>query len=96
MPRLSAAYLTKVFPNHDRLPLVPIRQLLSKLKIKYKNSADEPTKDITYNEYEKKIKATFYALCNGQERSTDWPQPESAREITQFTRLLTPCHVKFI
>ncbi|UYA60617.1 hypothetical protein NAL19_2493 [Pectobacterium sp. F1-1] len=88
--RLSAAYLTKVFPNHDRLPLVPIRQLLSKLKIKYKNSADEPTKDITYNEYEKKIKATFYALCNGQERSTDWPQPESAREITQFTRLLTP------
>ncbi|WP_233978287.1 antiviral RADAR system adenosine triphosphatase RdrA [Pectobacterium versatile] len=88
--RLSAAYLTKVFPNHDRLPLVPISQLLSKLKIKYKNSADEPTKDITYNEYEKGIKTTFYSLCNGQERSTDWPQPESAREITQFTRLLTP------
>lgn len=88
--RLSNAYLTKVFPNHDRLPLVPINQLLSKLRIKYKNSTGEPSKDITYHEYEKKIKAIFYPLCNGQERSTNWPQPESAREITQFTRLLTP------
>lgn len=88
--RLSNAYLTKVFPNHDRLPLVPINQLLSKLRIKYKDSAGEQSKDITYHEYEKRIKAIFYPLCNGQERSTDWPQPESAREIAQFTRLLTP------
>ncbi|WKA60716.1 antiviral RADAR system adenosine triphosphatase RdrA [Pectobacterium aroidearum] len=88
--RLSGAYLTKVFPNHDRLPLVPISQLLSKLKIKYKKNENDQSNEIKYSEYEDSIKAVFYPLCNGQERSTDWPQPESAREITQFTRLLTP------
>ncbi|MEQ6969238.1 antiviral RADAR system adenosine triphosphatase RdrA [Pectobacterium polaris] len=92
--RLSNAYLTKVFPNHVRLPLVPINQLLSKLKIKYKNNKNESSEDVTYNEYENKIKAVFYSLCNGQERSTDWPRPENAREITQFTRLITPVMLK--
>ncbi|GKW14886.1 hypothetical protein PEC301937_08360 [Pectobacterium carotovorum subsp. carotovorum] len=88
--RLSGAYLTKVFPNHVRLPLVPISQLLSKLKIKYKNNVNNTIDEVKYSEYEDSVKSVFYPLCNGQERSTDWPQPESAREITQFTRLLTP------
>ncbi len=84
--RLSKAYLTKVFPNHTRLPLVPISQLLSKLKIQGKVQSD----NCTFSEYESKIKLVFYPLCNGQERSTDWPKPDSAREVTQLVRLLTP------
>lgn len=88
--RLSNAYLTKVFPNHVRLPLVSISQLLSKLKIQYKNEAGTKEPDLMYSTYEKNIKEIFYPLCNGQERSTDWPQPESAREVTQLVRLLTP------
>lgn len=88
--RLSNAYLTKVFPNHVRLPLVSISQLLSKLKIQYKNEAGAKELDLMYSTYEKNIKEIFYPLCNGQERSTDWPQPESAREVTQLVRLLSP------
>ena len=88
--RLSNAYLTKVFPNHVRLPLVSISQLLSKLKIQYKNEAGTKEPDLMYSTYEKNIKEIFYPLCNGQERSTDWPQPESAREVTQLVRLLSP------
>lgn len=84
--RLSKAYLTKVFPNHTRLPLVPISQLLSKLKIQGKTQSD----NCTFSEYENKMKNVFYHLCNGQERSTDWPKPDSAREVTQLVRLLTP------
>lgn len=84
--RLSKAYLTKVFPNHTRLPLVPISQLLSKLKIQ--SQAQKGA--CTFSEYENKIKRVFYPLCNGQERSTDWPKPDSAREVTQLVRLLTP------
>ncbi|WP_145603028.1 antiviral RADAR system adenosine triphosphatase RdrA [Yersinia intermedia] len=87
---LSNAYLTKVFPNHDRLPLVPISQLVSKLKIQYKNRGDDQDDSMMYSDYEQLIKDTFYPLCNGQERSTDWPKPESAREITQLVRLLAP------
>ncbi|MGC6231883.1 antiviral RADAR system adenosine triphosphatase RdrA [Hafnia paralvei] len=88
--RLSNAYLTKVFPNHDRLPLVSVSQLLPNLKIQYKNEAGQQEFDLMYSDYEKNIKEIFYPLCNGQERSTDWPQPESAREVTQLVRLLSP------
>lgn len=84
--RLSKAYLTKVFPNHTRLPLVPISQLLSKLKIR----SQAQNGSCSFSEYESKIKHVFYPLCNGQERSTDWPKPDSAREVTQLVRLLTP------
>lgn len=88
--RLSNAYLTKVFPNHARIRLIPISQLLSKLKIKYINNKTLSENHLMYEEYEKLIKKTFYPLCNGKERSTDWPFPDSAREISQFIRLITP------
>lgn len=94
--RLSNAYLTKVFPNHHRIPLVPIHQLFSKLKIKYKYFENRTYHDdeIPYSQYDSDIKKTFYPFCNGQERSTNWPQPENAREITQFIRLITPNRLK--
>ncbi|HHR5913265.1 TPA: antiviral RADAR system adenosine triphosphatase RdrA [Providencia alcalifaciens] len=91
---LSNAYLTKVFPNHHRIPLVPIQQLLSKLKIKYDINKNALNNEITYSQYDSAIKQVFYPFCNGQERSTNWPQPENAREITQFIRLITPNRLK--
>lgn len=85
--RLSNAYLTKVFPNHHRIPLVPIQQLLSKLIIKYNNFK---INSISYTEYSKSFTKNFYPLCNGLERSLNWPQPENSREITQLIRLIQP------
>ncbi|MCL6408064.1 hypothetical protein EXT70_20745 [Dickeya dadantii] len=84
--RLSDAYLTKVFPHPARLPLQPIDQLLPQLVIQDKEHA-EP---MTYDDYAAVIKEIFYPLCNGLERSTDWPQPANAREVTQLVRLLPP------
>ncbi|MGM3223754.1 antiviral RADAR system adenosine triphosphatase RdrA [Dickeya zeae] len=88
--RLSDAYLTKVFPHPARLPLQPIDQLLPQLVIQDKEHA-EP---MTYGDYAAAIKRVFYPLCNGQERSTDWPQPANAREVTQLVRLLPPHGLK--
>ncbi|MCW2480584.1 antiviral RADAR system adenosine triphosphatase RdrA [Candidatus Symbiopectobacterium sp. NZEC135] len=90
--RLSNAYLTKVFPNHDRLPLQPIEQLLPKLKIQFSEMVQTHgnIKFISYGDYVKKIKNFFYPHCNGQERSTDWPKPNNAREVVQLVRLLPP------
>ncbi len=90
---LSDAYLTKVFPNHIRLPLQPIEQILPRLEIRYKYSEIESTRKIsslTFPQYEDLLKDTFYSLCNGQERSTEWVHPISAREVTQLIRSLPP------
>jgi len=82
--RLSSAYLTKVFPFHDRLPLLPVQKLFPNLLIK------RGKRLVSYPEYETLIKSVFYALCNGNERSTIWPQPDSARAVSQLVRLLPP------
>ncbi|MDR2242197.1 MAG: hypothetical protein LBE28_05495 [Providencia alcalifaciens] len=92
--RLSGDYLTKVFPNHHRIPLVPIQQLLSILKIKYDINKNTLDSEISYSQYDSEIKQVFYPFCNGQERSTNWPQPKNAREIAQFIRLITPNRLK--
>lgn len=90
--QLSKSYLTKIFPGHSRLPLQPINELLNKLVIRYQdeNNGVRQEKNISFAQYETQLKEKFYALCNGQERSTRWPQPISAREATQLVRTLPP------
>ena len=83
---LAEAYLTKVFPNHQRLPLLPIDDLLPKLKIIEKEKDD----GITFFKYEKNLQNYFYYLCNGEASSTKWPKPKNAREVTQLIRSLPP------
>ncbi|OTQ27728.1 antiviral RADAR system adenosine triphosphatase RdrA [Gilliamella apicola] len=83
---LAEAYLTKVFPNHQRLSLLPIDDLLPKLKIIEK--AQDNSK--TFFEYEKVLQGYFYYLCNGEAGSTKWPKPQNAREVTQLIRSLPP------
>ncbi|NOJ04167.1 hypothetical protein F0236_10445 [Vibrio splendidus] len=82
---LADAYLTKIFPNHLRLPLLPIERLLANFEIK-ESSASK----ITYDQYVADLKSKLYPLCNGQERSTNWPKPSSAREVSQLVRAITP------
>lgn len=91
--QLSKSYLTKIFPRHSRLPLQPINELLTKLVIRYQdvnNHEIRQEKNISFSQYEMQLKEKFYALCNGQERSTQWPLPISAREATQLIRTLPP------
>ncbi|MFQ1013252.1 antiviral RADAR system adenosine triphosphatase RdrA [Gilliamella apicola] len=83
---LAEAYLTKVFPNHQRLSLLPIDDLLPKLQIIEK----EQDKGITFFKYEKDLQGYFYYLCNGEAGSTKWPKPKNAREVTQLIRSLPP------
>ena len=83
---LAEAYLTKVFPNHQRLSLLPIDDLLPKLQIIEK----EQDNSKTFFEYEKVLQGYFYYLCNGEASSTKWPKPKNAREVTQLIRSLPP------
>ena len=83
--KLSDEYLTKIFPNQMRLPLESIDRLLPSLKIKFKDSIESP---ISFYQYQARIFYSFYPYCNGQERSTDWPKPRSARELNQLVHSL--------
>ncbi|PTP38198.1 hypothetical protein CWO07_06770 [Vibrio splendidus] len=84
---LSESYLTKVFPNHLRLPLLAIERLLPHLLIKEKK---ETSDSISFATYERKLTNVFFYLCNGEERSTEYPKPKSAREVTQLIKALPP------
>ncbi|OCH18117.1 hypothetical protein A6E05_12335 [Aliivibrio sp. 1S165] len=86
---LADAYLTKILPNHYRIALKPISDLLSYLQIKDSKLKTEANK-LSYFDYQKKIKQYFFGLVNGEERCADYPLPQSAREVGQLIRLITP------
>ncbi|MFK3866583.1 antiviral RADAR system adenosine triphosphatase RdrA [Pseudoalteromonas rhizosphaerae] len=89
---LAEAYLTKVFPNHLRLPLLPISHLLPRLEIKLQQQAGV----IKYLDYVSSLNKKFFPLCNGQERSTQWNEPGNAREVNQLVRSIQPSNMEDI
>ncbi|MEC5320905.1 antiviral RADAR system adenosine triphosphatase RdrA [Brenneria populi subsp. brevivirga] len=99
---LSHAYLTKIFPIHDRLPLQPISQLLPNLSIKYNGSDNNEPEE--YKTYHEKFISLFYALCHDAEyrekikvaSKTGWLEPQNARELVQRVRLFHPLDLKNI
>ncbi|PKG58105.1 antiviral RADAR system adenosine triphosphatase RdrA [Shewanella sp. GutDb-MelDb] len=89
MPKeLSAAYLTKVLPNQYRVNLASARELMSALSIKQDNIVAE------YGKYFRSLKTQVFGLCNGDEKSNDFPEPESAREIVQLVDTIKPNEVQ--
>ncbi|WP_050516118.1 antiviral RADAR system adenosine triphosphatase RdrA [Dickeya chrysanthemi] len=96
--KLSSAYLTKVFPTHDRIPLQPIYQLLPMLSIQYGNQGDK----MHYGDYHKGFMDYFYAYCRDAEyrklstvsNKSQWLQPQNARELVQLIRLFRPDEIK--
>jgi hypothetical protein len=84
--QLSNAYLTKVFPNQMRITLLPIKYIIPTLIIKQKD--DENFTE--YKDYKNSLLRQFYPLCNNNEAIDNWPEPESARELTQLIRAMTP------
>ncbi|RUS00542.1 antiviral RADAR system adenosine triphosphatase RdrA [Pectobacterium polaris] len=92
---LSHAYLTKIFPLHNRLPLQPIAQLLPNLSIKYTGSKGNQEEE--YKTYHEKFISLFYAFCHDAEyregkvsSKTEWLEPGNARELVQRVRLFHP------
>ncbi|MDG0806762.1 hypothetical protein PO856_004051 [Pectobacterium brasiliense] len=92
---LSHAYLTKIFPIHNRLPLQPIFQLLPDLVIKYNGKPEE------YKNYHDSFISFFYAFCHDAEyregkvsSKTEWLEPANARELVQRIRLFRPIDLK--
>jgi hypothetical protein len=95
--QLSNAYLTKVFPQHTRLPLLQIDRLLPYLRIQY---GEQRNDSILYSEYIERIGQKFYPFCNqpearenGLQSRTAWLQPKSARQLVQQIKVLPPAHV---
>ncbi|WP_338457061.1 hypothetical protein [Citrobacter portucalensis] len=87
----SEAYLTKVLPHQYRINLQKINDILDSLHIFYGNSSEC---SLTFSEYRSDIKKYFFGKMNGEERSCDFAEPESAREVVQLTRLLHPKVIK--
>ncbi|MBM4803744.1 hypothetical protein HYO54_11645 [Vibrio parahaemolyticus] len=89
---LADAYLTKILPNHYRISLTPISDLLPYLKIK-----DPKLKNtdqiINYSDYKVNFKNYFFGTVNGEEKCASYPLPQSAREVGQLIRLITPSAV---
>ncbi len=83
----AEAYLTKVLPHQYRINLQPINDILDMLVIYYGSSLEHSS---TYSEYRREIKKCFFGHMNGEERSCDFAEPSSAREVVQLTRLLHP------
>lgn len=86
---ITESYLTKVFPNQMRLPLLPINRITPWLKIKEKGCSD-----LLISEYNQLIFNNFYFLCNNENAQKDWPTPISARELTQLARAIPPSFLK--
>jgi hypothetical protein len=82
---LCSSYLTKVFPNNFRLPLLTIDGLLPRLNIITRNK-----KKLTFDEYKTSLTNYFFHLCNGEEKSKDFPLPSNAREAVQLIQSLPP------
>lgn len=83
---LTTSYLTKVFPNQMRIGLRPITQIIQNLNI-VNNENDIGLK---ISEYYSLIFNRFYFLCSNEEVINNWPEPESARELTQLVRSINP------
>lgn len=89
---LSSSYLTKVFPSHFRISLIPIQLLQNNLLIW--DSSLEKTLSFKdgrpFKSYQKHLEKIFFPLCNGQDKSTLWTQHKNARELTQIARAFPP------
>ena len=83
---LTTSYLTKVFPNQMRIGLRPIAHIIPKLRIIPHFSDD----GLRIAEYYNLLFNRFYFLCSNEEAINSWPEPESARELTQLVRSINP------
>lgn len=91
--KLKDAYLTKVLPNQHRISLLSVENLLDSLEIE-ENEQPKISFYSNNKSYDQYFKNCFFGLCNGQERSTDYPLPSNARDIVQLIRLLPPTRLK--
>lgn len=83
----SEAYLTKVLPHQYRINLLQVDEILNELVIRYDSSIKE---SILYKDYRLWINKIFFGKINGEERSIDFAEPNSAREVVQLIKLLHP------
>ena len=87
--KLTNAYLTKVFPNQMRITLLPIMYITPTLIIEQINYDGKAT-NYKYKDYKNDLLQQFYPLCHNKEVLESWPEPESARELTQLIRTMSP------
>lgn len=88
---LAEAYLTKVFPNHLRINLLPMEILQSNLTITWLNGANK--EHIAFADYLIRLNRLFFPLCNGREKSHQWVLPVNARETAQVVSAVLPDYV---
>ncbi|XPV77513.1 MAG: hypothetical protein ACNI27_06275 [Desulfovibrio sp.] len=84
---LTDAYLTKIFPNQNRLALLPLERLVEKMVLKDKNYDDGKLPAYSYL---LKLRDYLCPFVNGQERSYDYPEARTARQLMQLVKSFPP------
>ncbi|NWL17124.1 hypothetical protein FHG08_15855 [Pseudoalteromonas sp. Scap03] len=87
--QLTQEYLKKVIPHHNRISLEPIDRLLPGMII-YDFGDTEKREPLSYKDYMTKFISCLFGPLNSEEKSCDWPKPDSAREVTQLVRDFSP------
>lgn len=88
---LAEAYLTKVFPNHLRINLLPIELLVNRLVIIDRENRENNVSfdKWDYKQYLLSIQELLFPFCNGNNNGK-WREPKNARELTQFVTAIPP------
>lgn len=86
---LTNAYLTKVFPNHMRITLLPVHYIYPTLRFKTEDKKNIESW-VKYSYYENNLLEQFYPLCKSEEVLKGWPVPKNAREFTLLARTIHP------
>ncbi|MDR6223609.1 hypothetical protein [Methanococcoides alaskense] len=81
---LRDAYLSKVFPDHLRINLLPLDLLIDNIYIR----TDKNENNIRVNSYITNVKKAACPLVNGEEKSYSYPEPTTPRELIQTIKLL--------
>lgn len=76
------AYLSKVFPDHLRIKLLPLNLLIDNIYLGNNESK------VTANHYMKNVRNAACPLVNGEENSYSYPEPTTSRELIQTIKLL--------
>jgi hypothetical protein len=81
---LSSAFLTKLFPVQFRIRLQTLDEILPAMRV------GDGTNQLFASTYLENLNTLFCPIVNGQEKSRNWPEPTSARDMQQLCTQFPP------
>ncbi len=83
---LADAYLTKLFPLHLRVNLLSLEDITHQLFVRESGIVE----DLPISKYYETLGQALSPLVNGEEKSREWPHPQTARQVAQLCQHFPP------